>query len=162
LLKAADIPLFVQDGSLDLGILGKDSVLESGMDDCEIYRLSFSKCRLCIAGPKERVLLNNGIRVATKYPEITKQIMKKRNIDATIIQLSGSLELAPLIKLSDVIVDLVQSGQTLRENDLEVYETLMDISATVIANCKSRRTKKIEIALFLGVCAKLEVLSEAI
>ena len=162
MLKAADIPLFVHDGSLDLGILGKDSVLESGMDVYELYNLGFSKCRLCIAGPKERRLLKNGIRVATKYPEITKRIMKKRNIEATIIQLSGSIELAPLIELSDIIVDLVQSGQTLKENNLEIYETVLEISATVIANQASYLANKVEIARFISVCEELEVLSEAI
>lgn len=162
LLKAVDIPLFVHDGSLDLGILGMDSVLESGKDVREVMRLDFSRCRLCIAGPKERIPLRDGIRVATKYPGLTKQIMAMKNIDATIISLSGSIELAPLIKLSDIIVDLVQSGKTLMENDLEIYETLVDISATVIANPGSTVLKKTEVARFLKICGQMEALSEAI
>ncbi len=162
LLKAVDIPLFVHDGSLDLGILGMDSVLESGRDVREVMRLDFSRCRLCMAGPKERVPLRDGIRVATKYPDLTRKIMAMKNVDATIISLSGSIELAPLIKLSDIIVDLVQSGKTLKENDLEIYETLMEISATVIANPGSTVLKKNEVNRFLDICSQMEGLSEAI
>jgi ATP phosphoribosyltransferase len=154
LLKAGDIPLYVANGAVDIGLVGKDTVLENDLDVYELTELDFAKCTLCVAGPKEKVALNNGIRIATKYPELTKKFTKRRGIVAEIITLSGSIELAPLIHLSDCIVDLVQTGETLRENDLIVYEEILSIAPMIIANKVSYRTKSSEVDAFINICER--------
>ena len=154
LLKAGDIPLYVANGAVDIGLVGKDTVLENDLDVYELTELDFAKCTLCVAGPKEKVALKNGIRIATKYPELTKKFTKRRGIVAEIITLSGSIELAPLIHLSDCIVDLVQTGETLRENDLIVYEEILSIAPMIIANKVSYRTKSSEVDAFINICER--------
>ncbi|MDH8678210.1 ATP phosphoribosyltransferase [Fusibacter bizertensis] len=154
LLKAGDIPLYVANGAVDIGLVGKDTVLENDLDVYELTELDFAKCTLCVAGPKEKVSLKNGVRIATKYPELTKKFTKRRGIVAEIITLSGSIELAPLIHLSDCIVDLVQTGETLRENDLIVYEEILSIAPMIIANKVSYRTKSSEVDAFINICER--------
>lgn len=154
LLKAGDIPLYVANGAVDIGLVGKDTVLENDLDVYELTELDFAKCTLCVAGPKEKVSLKNGVRIATKYPELTKKFTKRRGIVAEIITLSGSIELAPLIHLSDCIVDLVQTGETLRENDLIVYEEILCIAPMIIANKVSYRTKSSEVDAFINICER--------
>ncbi|GAB6109757.1 ATP phosphoribosyltransferase [Fusibacter bizertensis] len=154
LLKAGDIPLYVANGAVDMGLVGKDTVLENDLDVYELTELDFAKCTLCVAGPKERVLLENGVKIATKYPELTRRFTQRRGINAEIITLSGSIELAPLINLSDCIVDLVQTGETLRENDLIVYEEILSIAPMIIANKVSYRTKSDEVSSFMKTCER--------
>lgn len=142
LLKAGDIPRYVFGGAVDIGVVGKDTVLECDLEVYELLELNFSKCQLCLAGPKGGTPLFQNMKIATKYPNMTKRFIKQRGIGAEIIPLSGSIEIAPLIGLSDVIVDLVQTGRTLVENNLEVYEVLLDIAPMLIANKVRYRTKE--------------------
>ena len=158
LLKAADIPLYVQDGAVDVGIVGKDTVIEANHSVYELCELDLAFCKLCLAGPKMPTKLQDGVKVATKYPRLTQQFLNERGIKAEIITLSGSIEIAPLIQLSDYIVDLVQTGDTLRENDLVVYETFLKIRPLVIANPISYRTKAEEVRRFIKICERYEVI----
>lgn len=154
LLKAGDIPLYVANGAVDVGLVGKDTVLENDLDVYELIELNFANCTLCVAGPVERVTLKNGVKIATKYPLLTKRFTQRRGIEAEIITLSGSIELAPLINLSDCIVDLVQTGETLRENNLVVYEEILKIAPMIIANKVSYRTKSDEVTAFMTTCER--------
>ena len=150
LAKPADVPTYVEYGAADLGVVGKDTLLEEGRQLYEVIDLGFGKCRMCVAGPKE---LKDGKldripnkRVGTKYPNITRAYfegVKKESVE--IIKLNGSVELAPLIGLSEVIVDIVESGRTLYENGLDVIETIADISARVVVNRVSMQMKSDEI-----------------
>jgi ATP phosphoribosyltransferase len=145
LAKPADVPVYVEYGAADIGIVGKDTLLEEGRDLYEVLNLGFSKCRMCVAGPKELEGKMDSVsitRVATKYPEIARMYFRhKRKESVEIIKLSGSVELAPLVGLSEVIVDLVETGRTLRENGLVVLDTIADISARMVVN---RVSMKIE------------------
>ena len=138
LVKPADVPTYVEYGAADIGIVGKDTLLEEGRNLYEVLDLGFAKCRMCVAGPKElRGKLDSipNKRVATKYPHVAREYferVKKESIE--IIKLNGSVELAPLVGLSEVIVDIVESGKTLQENGLAVLETISDISARMIVN----------------------------
>ena len=140
-VQTCALPIFFG-GAVDIGVVGKDTVLECDLEVYELLELNFSKCQLCLAGPKGGTPLFQNIKIATKYPNMTKRFIKQRGIQAEIIPLSGSIEIAPLIGLSDVIVDLVQTGRTLVENNLEVYEVLMDIAPMLIANKVRYRTKE--------------------
>ncbi len=150
LAKPTDVPTYVEYGAADLGVVGKDTLLEAGRQLYEVIDLGFGKCRMCVAGPKD---LQNGKfdlipnkRIATKYPNITRSYfegIKKESVE--IIKLNGSIELAPLIGLADVIVDIVESGRTLVENGLDVIETVADISARVVVNRVSMKMKSDEI-----------------
>ena len=138
LVKPADVPTYVEYGAADIGIVGKDTLLEEARNLYEVLDLGFAKCRMCVAGPKELMGKLDSIpnkRVATKYPHIAKEYFERvKNESIEIIKLNGSVELAPLVGLSEVIVDIVESGKTLKENDLEVLETIADISARLIIN----------------------------
>ena len=126
LAKASDVPTYVEYGAADVGVVGKDTIMEEGRDLYEVMDLGFGKCRMCVCGPasaKELLSKNEIIRVASKYPNIAK-----------IIKLNGSVELAPLVDLSEVIVDIVETGSTLRENGLEVLEEICPLSARVVVN----------------------------
>ncbi|HAW16367.1 MAG: ATP phosphoribosyltransferase [Clostridiales bacterium] len=148
--KPADVPTYVEYGAADLGVVGKDTLLEEGRQLYEVIDLGFGKCRMCVAGPKE---LKDGKldkipnkRVGTKYPNITRAYfegVKKESVE--IIKLNGSVELAPLIGLAEVIVDIVESGRTLYENGLDVIETVADISARVVVNRVSMKMKSDEL-----------------
>ena len=138
LVKPADVPTYVEYGAADMGIVGKDTLLEEGRHLYEVLDLGFAACRMVVAGPAELAgkldSLNNK-RVATKYPRIAREYFEhKRRESIEVIKLNGSVELAPLVGLSEVIVDLVESGRTLRENGLVVLDTIADISARLVVN----------------------------
>lgn len=138
LAKANDVPTYVEYGAADIGICGKDTILEEGRKLYEVIDLGFGRCKMCVCGPKDaRELLRHHelIRVATKYPAIAKDYFyNKKHQTVEIIKLNGSIELAPLVGLSEVIVDIVETGSTLRENGLVVLEEICDLSARVIIN----------------------------
>ena len=138
LAKANDVPTYVEYGAADIGICGKDTILEEGRKLYEVLDLGFGRCRMCVCGPESaRELLRHHelIRVATKYPAIAKDYFyNKKHQTVEIIKLNGSIELAPLVGLSEVIVDIVETGSTLRENGLEVLEEIMPLSARMVVN----------------------------
>jgi len=138
LAKPADVPVYVEYGAADIDIVGKDTLLEEGRDLYEVLDLGFAKCRMCVAGPKELEGKMDSVsitRVATKYPEVARSYFRhKRRESVEIIKLSGSIELAPLVGLSEVIVDLVETGRTLKENGLVVLDTIYEISARMVVN----------------------------
>lgn len=138
LAKANDVPTYVEYGAADIGICGKDTIMEEGRKLYEVIDLGFGKCRMCVCGPesaRELLLHHELIRVATKYPAIAKDYFyNKKHQTVEIIKLNGSIELAPLVGLSEVIVDIVETGSTLRENGLTVLEEICDLSARVIVN----------------------------
>lgn len=152
LLKAADIPLYVELGAVDVGIVGKDTVIENDRAVYEVGELNYALCTLCLAGPIDAPPLSDGIKVATKYPSLAKRFLSDKKINPIILPLSGSVEIAPLISLSDYIVDIVQTGDTLRENGLEVYESYLKIKPLIISNQVSFRTKSTEIQSFIKLC----------
>jgi ATP phosphoribosyltransferase len=138
LAKATDVPTYVEYGAADIGVVGKDTILEEGRKMYEVIDLGLGKCRMCVAGPKKaEELLRHGelIRVATKYPNIAKDYFyNKKHQTVEIIKLNGSIELAPIVGLSEVIVDIVETGSTLRENGLEVLEEICSLSARMVVN----------------------------
>ena len=138
LSKGPDVPTYVEYGAADIGVVGKDTILEAGKKVHEVLDLGFGKCRMCVCGPADakKYLENHElIRVATKYPNIAKNYFsEKKNQTVEIIKLNGSVELAPLVDLSEVIVDIVETGSTLRENGLEVLEEICPLSARVVVN----------------------------
>ena len=146
-VKPADVPTYVEYGIADIGIVGKDTLLEAGADLYEMLDLKFEKCKLCLAGfPEKKAALSSPhLRVATKYVNTAKKLFFSRGEDVEIIKLNGSIELAPLTGLSDVIFDIVQSGGTLRANGLVVLEEIFDISARLVANKVSLKTKAAQI-----------------
>ena len=138
LSKPSDVPTYVELGAADIGVVGKDTILEAGRKLYEVLDLNCGKCRMCVAGPASaREQLNNGslIRVASKYPGIAKDYFyNKKHQTVEIIKLNGSVELAPIVGLSEVIVDIVETGSTLKENGLEVLEEICPLSARVVVN----------------------------
>jgi ATP phosphoribosyltransferase len=145
LVKPADVPTYVEYGAADVGIAGRDVLLESGADVLQPLELNFGHCRIAVAGPPEQHPGSPTIRVATKYPRIALDHYNARGIPVEIIPLSGSIELAPLIGLSDRIVDLVETGRTLKENGLEVLEVIAESSARLLINRAGYQTKRQEI-----------------
>lgn len=143
LSKGPDVPTYVEYGAADIGVVGKDTILEAGRKVHEVLDLGFGKCRMCVCGPAEvRSCLDNHelIRVATKYPAIAKDYFyNTRHQTVEIIKLNGSIELAPIVGLSEVIVDIVETGSTLRENGLTVLEEVCPLSARMIVNPVSMR-----------------------
>lgn len=138
LVKPSDVAIYVERGVADLGVVGKDTLLESGAEVYELADLHLGVCRVAVAGPVDyREDKGSTLRVATKYPGIAKKYYASKNRDIEIIKLNGSIELAPILGLSDVIVDIVETGGTLRENNLAVLEEIMSISARLIANKSS-------------------------
>ena len=138
LAKGPDVPTYVEYGAADIGIVGKDTILEEGRNIYEVLDLGFGKCRMCICGPKEAHDLfqpHELIRVATKYPNIAKDYFyNKKHQTVEIIKLNGSIELAPIVGLSEVICDIVETGSTLRENGLTVLEEVCPLSARMVVN----------------------------
>lgn len=138
LAKGPDVPTYVEYGAADIGVVGKDTIMEENRRVYEVLDLGFGKCRMCVCGPaasKELLQHHNRIRVASKYPKIAKDYFynqKHQTVD--IIKLNGSVELGPIVGLSDVIVDIVETGSTLRENGLEVLEEICPLSARMIVN----------------------------
>lgn len=138
LAKGPDVPTYVEYGAADIGIVGKDTILEEGRNIYEVLDLGFGKCRMCICGPENaKELLNHHelIRVATKYPRTAKDYFyNKKHQTVEIIKLNGSIELAPIVGLSEVICDIVETGSTLRENGLSVLEEVCPLSARMVVN----------------------------
>lgn len=138
LAKGPDVPTYVEYGAADIGIVGKDTILEEARNIYEVLDLGFGKCRMCICGPaeaKELLQHHELIRVATKYPRIAKDYFyNKKHQTVEIIKLNGSIELAPIVGLSEVICDIVETGSTLRENGLQVLEEVCPLSARMVVN----------------------------
>ncbi len=138
LAKASDVPTYVEYGAADIGIVGKDTILEEGRRLYEVMDLGFGKCRMCVCGPesaRERLKHQELIRVASKYPHIAKDYFyNKKHQTVEIIKLNGSVELAPIVGLSEVIVDIVETGSTLKENGLKVLEEVCTLSARMVVN----------------------------
>jgi ATP phosphoribosyltransferase len=152
LSKATDVPTYVEYGAADIGIVGKDTIMEEDRKLYEVLDLDFGKCKMCVCGPASaKELLNDGsmIRVASKYPKIAKDYFyNKKHKTVDVIKLNGSVELAPIVGLSEVIVDIVETGTTLRENGLEVLEEICPLSARMVVNqvsmkMEDERIKKI-------------------
>ncbi len=145
-VKPSDVAIYVERGAADIGVAGKDILLEYSPDVYELLDFGIGKCRMAVAGEKgadfEAV---QTLRVATKFPNIAKSYYRSKSMDIDIIKLNGSIELAPILGLSDVIVDIVETGTTLLENNLEPFETIVEISARLIANKSGFKFKNAEI-----------------
>ncbi len=145
LVKPSDVPTYVDHGVADLGVVGKDTLLEAGRELYEVLDLGFGKCRLCVAGCPEHqsASVNRAtFRVATKYPNIARSYYESKGQTIEIIELHGSVELGPIIGLSDVIFDIVESGSTLRANGLTVIEEICGVSARLVVNRVAMKTKR--------------------
>jgi len=138
LAKGPDVPTYVEYGAADIGVVGKDTIMEENRKIYEVLDLGFGKCKMCVCGPAsaaEYLQHNQLIRVATKYPKIAKDYFyNKKNQTVELIKLNGSIELAPIVGLSEVIVDIVETGSTLRENGLTVLEEVCPLSARMVVN----------------------------
>jgi len=143
--KTADVPTYVEYGAADIGVIGKDVIAESGKDVYELLDLGFGKCRLMMAVPKDkrrpRLEDYDNTRVATKFPHIAEKFFAAQGMQMEYIKLNGSIELAPIIGMSESIVDIVETGTTLRENNLEEIVTIMHATARLIANRMSCKLK---------------------
>lgn len=151
LAKAADVITYVEHGVCDIGIVGKDTIVENGKSFYEMTDLNLGKCDFALAVKKGTNFFDgfNTKRVASKYPNITKAYFESKGMDVKIIKIEGSVELAPLLNLADGIVDIVETGTTLKENGLEVAEKIMPVSARVIVNMASMKLRREEIDEFL-------------
>jgi ATP phosphoribosyltransferase len=153
LAKANDVPTYVEYGAADIGIVGKDTILEEGRKMYEVLDLGIGKCRMCVCGPAEAAEYlqhHELIRVATKYPAIAKDYFyNKKHQTVEIIKLNGSIELAPIVGLSEVIVDIVETGSTLRENGLTVLEEVCPLSARMVVNQVSMKRENERIAAII-------------
>ncbi len=160
LSKASDVPTYVEYGAADIGFVGKDTILEEKKNLYEVLDLGFGKCKIVVAGDisiKEKLLSGNNLRVATKYPNIAHNYFyhkKKQNVE--IIKLNGSVELGPIVSLSDVIVDIVESGNTLKENNLVVLEEICDLSARMVVNKVSMNMENNRITEIIRALKDLE------
>jgi len=163
--KPSDVPTYVEYGAADIGVVGKDTLLEEGRNLYEVIDLGFGACRMCVCGPvslKGKLDQIPNKRVASKYPNITRAYFegtKKESVE--IIKLNGSVELAPLIGLSEVIVDIVESGRTLKENGLDVLEVVAEISARVVVNRVSMKMKETEILPMIDALRKQVAIKNA-
>ncbi len=165
LAKGPDVPTYVEYGAADIGIVGRDTILEEGRNIYEVLDLGFGACRMCVCGPESsRELLQHHeqIRVATKYPKIAKDYFyNKKHQMVEIIKLNGSVELGPIVGLSDVIVDIVETGSTLKENGLMVLEEVCPLSARVVVNPVSMKLEQKRIQRLISnlrdVIAKADV-----
>ncbi len=141
-VKPSDVPIYVERGAADIGVAGKDILLEYRPDIYELLDLDLGKCRMAVAAKKDfRDDPQRTLRVATKFSNIARNYYSSIGRDIDIIHLNGSIEIAPILGLSDVIVDIVETGKTLKENDLEVFETIVPISARLISNKSSFKFK---------------------
>lgn len=161
LSKASDVPTYVEYGAADIGVVGADTILEEGRELYEVLDLGFGKCSMCVCGPesaKEYLNHNELIRVATKYPHIAKDYFyNKKHQTVEIIKLNGSVELAPIVGLSEVIVDIVETGSTLRENGLQVLEEVCPLSAKMVVNQVSMKMEQDRIRQLIDDLRKLQV-----
>ena len=147
LAKAADVITYVEHGVCDLGVVGKDTIIENGSRFYEVLDLGFGKCKFALAAPKGTDFYSGyaSKTIATKYPNVARSFFEGKGMDVKIIKIEGSVELAPLLGLSDAIIDIVETGSTLKENGLEVIEKVCDISARLIVNTASMKLRKQEI-----------------
>lgn len=153
-VKPSDVAIYVERGTADIGVAGKDILLEYQPDVYELLDMEMGKCRMAVAAKKDfRDPNTRTLKVATKFPNIAENFYNEKCRDIDIIKLNGSIEIAPILGLSDVIVDIVETGTTLKENDLEVVETIIPISARLIANKSGYKFKNAEI---LRICQGLE------
>lgn len=152
LAKAADVITYVEHGVCDIGIVGKDTIMENGHSFYEVLDLGFGKCRFALAAPASADFYAGyrAKRIATKYPNVARQFFEAKSMDVEIIKIEGSVELAPLLGLSDAIVDIVETGTTLKENGLAVIEEICPISARMIVNIPSMKLRKTEIDALLS------------
>lgn len=156
LAKAADVITYIEHGVCDIGIVGKDTIMEMGKSFYEVLDLKFGKCRFALAGIKDRNFFEGYSQkiVATKYPNVTKKYFNEIGCDVEIVKIDGSVELAPILNLADAIVDIVETGSTLKENGLEVYSDIANISTRMIVNLASAKLKKAEIEAFTDKIAQ--------
>ena len=159
LSKASDVPTYVEYGAADIGVVGKDTILEEGRKLYEVMDLGFGKCRMCVCGPESaRELLKHQqlILVASKYPNIAKDYFNNiKHQTVEVIKLHGSIELAPIVGLSEVIVDIVETGTTLKENGLTVLEEICPLSARVVVNQVSMKMENERITRILNELKKV-------
>ncbi len=159
LAKGPDVPTYVEYGAADIGIVGKDTILEEGRKLYEVLDLGFGKCKMCVCGPesaKDLLQHHELIRVATKYPNIAKDYFyNKKHQTVEIVKLNGSIELAPIVGLSEVIVDIVETGTTLRENGLTVLEEVCPLSARMVVNQVSMKMENERITKIINDLKKL-------
>ncbi len=159
LAKGPDVPTYVEYGAADIGIVGKDTILEEGRNIYEVLDLGFGKCRMCICGPtdaKDLLQHHELIRVATKYPHIAKDYFyNKKHQTVEIIKLNGSIELAPIVGLSEVICDIVETGSTLKENGLKVLEEVCPLSARMVVNQVSMKMENERITKLISDLKKV-------
>ena len=151
LAKAADVITYVEHGVCDIGIVGKDTIMEHGKSFYEVLDLNFGKCRFALAGLKDKNFYEGYSQkvIATKYPNVTKRYFNEKGVDVEIVKIEGSVELAPILGLADGIVDIVETGGTLKANGLTIYEEMFHISARVIVNKASIKLKKTEVDDFV-------------
>lgn len=152
LVKAADSITYVEHGVADIGVVGKDTLMEADNNYYEVLDLGIGKCKFILASlPEKDIFKKIGhIKIGTKYPTVAREYFKKKNIDVEIIKIEGSVELAPILGLCDAIVDIMETGTTLKENGLVVFDTICDISARVIVNKASFKMKSEEIQSFIN------------
>jgi len=150
-VKALDVPTYVEKGAADIGIVGKDNIMESQADVYELLDLKIGTCKFSVAGkPNHEIKNNQKLTIATKYPNVTKKHFQTKDQAIEIVKLNGSVELAPIIGLSDYIVDIVETGSTLKENGLVVLEDIENISTRLIVNKASFATKATEVQNFIN------------
>jgi len=156
LAKGADVITYIEHGVCDVGIVGKDMIMEYGKSFYEVLDLNISECKFALAGLKDKDFYAgyNQKVIATKYPNVAKRYFNEKGVDVEIVKIEGSVELAPILGLADGIIDIVSTGATLRENGLAVYEEIARISARVIVNRASIKLKKSEIDDFVSRIAK--------
>jgi ATP phosphoribosyltransferase len=154
-VKPGDVPVYVEHGIADCGVVGRDVLLESEADVLQPLTLGIGSCRMVVAAPSDAPLSDRrALRVATKYPHITARHFGSRGLSVEIIQLSGSVEVAPLLGLADCIVDLVETGRTLRENGLRIVEVIAESTARLVVNRASYQLKAEEVANLIGSLAE--------
>jgi ATP phosphoribosyltransferase len=153
LAKAADVITYIEHGVCDAGVVGEDTIMENATSLYEILDLKFGKCRFAVAGPVGKELFKNNyghMVIASKYPNVTKEYFNNIGVDVEVVKIEGSVELAPLLGLSDAIVDIVETGSTLKANGLEVYEEIAPISARLAVNVASIKLKKNELDVLIN------------
>ena len=159
LSKTSDVPTYVEYGAADLGVVGSDTIMEEGRKVLEVLDLGLGKCNMCVAGPasaKELLHNNQVIRVASKYPAIAKNYFyNQKHQTVEIVKLNGSVELAPIVGLSEVIVDIVETGTTLKENGLEVLEEVCPLSARMVVNQVSQKMEQERISKIIVALKKI-------
>jgi len=149
IIKASDVPVYIDSGTIDLGIVGLDTLMEDGKNNhFRLHDMTISKCKLVVAGKAQQKYFNN-MKVATKYPSIAKKYFENIGFQCSILELYGSIELAPVMGLSDFIVDIVETGKTLKENGLKEHDIISNVSSLLIANKVSYKLKRKEIDLIL-------------